>query len=168
MRLATSQGGRRSLAPNSDSLASKYSFIKESVIGKGYLDEIAWQSSLCFNDLDESCFLEELSWVILSSGMRESVIRRLFDNISKCFLYWTSSKIIIENREECFNKAINYFNNKSKISAIIFAANILSELDFCEFKISILEDPILVLQQFPYIGPTTVYHLAKNIGKLYR
>jgi hypothetical protein len=164
MRLATSQNGRRSLEPSSDDLASKYFFIKDSVIREGYLDEIIWQSSLCFNDLNESCFLKELSWVILSSGMRERVIRKLFSSISKCFFDWKSSKLIIEHKEECFNRAIQNFNNKSKISAIIFAADFLNELDFSDFKISILKDPISVLQQFPYIGPTTVYHLAKNIG----
>ncbi|MFZ3134291.1 MAG: hypothetical protein WBH08_11565 [Methanothrix sp.] len=164
MRLETSQDGKISLELSSADLAAKYFSIKELVVSKGYLDEIEWQSSLCFNDLDESSFLEELSWVILSSGMKESVIRKLFDNISRCFFYWSSSNIIIKNKEKCFNNAICYFNNKSKISSIIFAANILNELNFNDFKASILDDPISVLQQFPYIGPITVYHLAKNIG----
>jgi hypothetical protein len=164
MRLETSQDGRTFLEPRFDDLISRYLFIKSSVINRGYLGEIEWQSALCFDDLNESDFLGEISWVILSSGMKESIIRKLFSDISKCFFDWSSSRIIIENKEECFNKAINYFNNKSKISAIIFAANILTKLDFEEFKIQILKDPISVLRQFPYIGPTTVYHLAKNIG----
>ncbi|MCX6673894.1 MAG: hypothetical protein NTY37_08970 [Methanothrix sp.] len=164
MRLEICQDGKRSLAPRSDDLASKYFFIKDVVIREGYLDEISWQSSLCFDDLNESSFLEELSWVVLCSGMKESIIRKIFGNISKCFFYWASSKVIIENKEECYGNAIKYFNNKSKISAIIFAAEMISELDFNDFKINIIKEPISVLQQFPYIGPTTAYHLAKNIG----
>ncbi len=145
-------------------LASKYFLAKEAVISHGYESEILWQSSLCFDDLDESAFLRELSWVILSSGMRERVIRNIFGSISKCFFDWVSSKKIIENKEDCLNDAMSYFNNKSKMSAIIFAAEYLVESDFRDFKIRIFEDPISVLQRFPYIGPITVYHLAKNIG----
>ena len=145
MRLATFQDGKRSLETSPDDLASKYLFIRESVISKGYLDEIVWQSSLRFGDLTESRFLEELSWVILCSGMKESVIRKLFSYISKSFFDWASSKMIIEHKNECFDKAMRYFNNKSKISAIILAADILSDLDFCDFKTSILADPISIL-----------------------
>lgn len=145
-------------------LASKYIYAKNTIIDSGYEEEILWQSSSCFDDLDEASFLRELAWVILSSGMKERVIRKLFSNISECFFYWQSAKKIIENGEKCFNDAIIYFNNKPKISSIIYAAHKLNEIEFDDFKIEVYEDPIGNLQEFPYIGPITVYHLAKNIG----
>jgi hypothetical protein len=164
MKQGMYQDGKRSLEPRLDDLAQKYSFIKEVVIREGYLNEISWQSSLRFDDLTESQFLKELSWVVLSSGMKEAIIRKIFIDISRCFFYWTSPRMIFDNKEECFNRAITYFNNKSKISAIIFAAGILKDSDFKKLKIKIYKDPISVLQQFPYVGPRTSYHLAKNIG----
>ncbi len=145
-------------------LASRYLYAKNVIISSGYEEEIVWQSSSCFDDLDKASFLRELAWVILSSGMKERVIRNLFSNISECFFNWQSTKKIIDNREKCFNDAISYFNNKPKISAIIYAAYKLNEIEFDDFKIEVHEDPIGSLQEFPYIGPITVYHLAKNIG----
>ena len=145
-------------------LALRYLFAKNIVIERGYKEEILWQSSSCFDDLDEASFLRELAWVVLSSGMKERVIRNLFKEISKCFFNWESAEIIVENKDNCLHDAVKYFNNTSKISAIIYAANKLNEVEFDDFKTDISRDPIRSLQEFPYIGPITVYHLAKNIG----
>jgi hypothetical protein len=35
---------------------------------------------------------------------------------------------------------------------------------FDAFKENIFQNPIGTLQSFPYIGPITAYHVAKNIG----
>jgi len=156
--------GTNTRCPTVSDLASKYLFVKEVVINKGYKGEITWQSSLCIGTLSESAFLRELAWVVLASGMREKIIRNLFNNISDAFFNWDSAKIIVLNREKCFDHAIKYFNNKSKISAIICAAEMINNLGFERIKEDIYRDPINSMQVFPYIGPVTVYHLAKNIG----
>jgi hypothetical protein len=151
----------------SNKLASKYSFIKNYVIKCGFAEEINWQTNVCFNELNESIFLREIAWVILSSGMKETIIRNIFDKISKSFFNWTSSKLIVENKNKCFQKAIKYFNNRNKISAIIYAAEKINKIGFNQFKKIISENPIDRLQEFYYIGPVTVYHLVKNIGLPY-
>jgi endonuclease III len=145
-------------------LLSNYTFAKTIVIDEGYSDEISWQSNLRFDDLDESIFLKELAWVVLSSGMKERVVRNLFGKISACFFNWGSVERIIENEDKCFYEAIKVFNNKSKISAIICAAHRIKSIRFHQLKKMISEKPIETLQEFSYIGPVTVYHLAKNIG----
>jgi len=164
MRLETCRCGKKYSAPSLTNLKTKYLFCKEEVIRQGYDDEILWQASLRFDDLNESMFLRELAWVILSCGFRESVIRRLFKNISECFYNWSSSHVIIMNKDACYTNSIRYFNNKPKISAIIQSAHILNRINFDELKIDLSENPIHMLQQFPYVGPITAYHLAKNIG----
>lgn len=151
----------------SQKLALKYSFVKNYVVENGYGPEIEWQTSVHFDEIDESDFLREIAWVILSSGMRETVIRNLFENISKCFFNWISSELISENKDKCFLKALNYFNNENKISAIIYAAETINDIGFYQFKQDIVGDPINKLQELPYIGPVTVYHLVKNIGLPY-
>lgn len=142
----------------------KYLVAKRVVIEEGYGEEINWQANLCFDDINESTFMRELAWVVLSSGMRERVVRNLFDDISRCFFNWVSAEIIVANEDKCFHEAIRYFNNGSKISAIIKAAKKINSLGFSRLKMMIRENPIETLQDFSYIGPITVYHLAKNIG----
>lgn len=151
----------------SQKLALKYSFIKNFLIENGYSMEIDWQASVSFDDINESDFLREISWVILSSGMRESVIHNIFGNISECFYNWASSEIIVKNKNKCYHNALEYFNNKNKISAIIYAAEKIENLGFSNFKDEISEDPLNKLQELQYIGPVTVYHLVKNIGLPY-
>jgi len=145
-------------------LLSKYVFAKTIVIDEGYSDEIFWQSNLRFDDLDESMFLKELAWVVLSSGMKERVVRNLFGKISECFFNWVSVERIVENEGTCFYEATKVFNNKSKISALINAAHRIKSIGFHQLKKMISENHIETLQEFSYIGPVTVYHLAKNIG----
>jgi hypothetical protein len=142
----------------------KYLVVKKIVIEEGYGEEINWQANLCFDNVNESTFMRELAWVVLSSGMRERVVRNLFDDISGCFFNWVSAEIIVANEDKCFHVAIRYFNNEPKISAIIKAAKKINSLGFSRLKMMIRENPIETLQDFPYIGPITVYHLAKNIG----
>lgn len=145
-------------------LATRYLIAKKVIIDQGFQREIIWQSSLCFEDLNETDFLREHAWVILSSGMRERIIRKLFPNISHCFFDWLSSKAIADNSDICFRNAINQFNHRPKIAAIIYAAKKLNDANFNDFKIQIKKNPLEILRQFPYIGPITVFHLAKNIG----
>lgn len=151
----------------SNKLALKYLFIKDFLIENGFENEINWQASVCFGEIDESTFLKEIAWVILSSGMKETVIRNIFGNISKCFFNWVSSKLITENKDKCFYRALRYFNNKNKISAIISNAEKIYNIGFYEYKKVITKNPIKKLQELHYIGPITVYHLVKNIGLPY-
>lgn len=116
-------------------------------------------------DLSESQFLRELAWVILSSGMAESVIRNKFPDISISFLGWESARCISENAEQCVANALCHFRHRGKIRAIADAAiAVFAAGSFEHLKSQLLCDPIQKLQSFAYIGPVTAFHLAKNIG----
>jgi len=145
-------------------LLQKYTFVKTVVIDEGFHHEISWQAKVSFEELDEKTFLRELSWVVLSSGMKSTVIEKKFEPISNCFYKWESASLIAKNCTKCFESAIRIFNNKPKMSAIIDAANKISKQGFAKIKKLIEINPILFLQEFKFIGPITVYHLAKNIG----
>lgn len=151
----------------SSNIAFKYSFIKNHLIKNGFAEEINWQANVCFDEVDETSFLREIAWVILSSGMRETIIRNIFGKISKCFFNWSSSELIVKNKEKCFCEALKHLNNKNKISAIISAAKEINTMGFYQFKKVISENPVEKLQELSYIGPVTVYHLVKNIGLPY-
>lgn len=145
-------------------LEKAYSEVKTYVISSGFQDEIKWQAKLCFDNITESNFLREGAWVILNSGMRESVIRKYFQDLSFCFFEWESAKKIAEARGFCYESAIDIFNNDRKISAIIDMSVRICDLGFNKLKEFLEQSPIEFLQTFQYIGAVTSYHLAKNLG----
>jgi hypothetical protein len=145
-------------------LATAYVRAKMRVQAAGYTHEIIWQKSVRTEELTESDLLREFAWVILSSGMRESVIGRKFPAIGEAFFDWYSAEVIVRHREQCINSALAWFHHQGKIEAIAECARIIHEKGFCAMSKELASDPIVALQQFPYIGPATSYHVAKNIG----
>lgn len=141
-----------------------YMIAKERVIFCGYAHEIDWQDELSFDSITEQDFLREAAWVILSSGMRETVIRNKFPYISSAFYDWQSAKYIVRRNSKCRNEALTHFNNTPKINAIIKIATHISNNGFEIVHKKIECDGIEYISQFPYMGPATSYHLAKNIG----
>jgi hypothetical protein len=130
----------------------------------GLLVEIDWQrdaSILCFSETE---FLRESAWVILCSGFRESLVRRIFNYVSLCFCDWESASSIVEADTACRAAAMASFRNQMKLDAILRIAHLVNGVGFSSFKEMVLSDPIGVLGRLPYIGPVTVWHLAKNLG----
>jgi hypothetical protein len=145
-------------------LTNKYYEIKEIIYGLGYIKESEWQNKINFDTLIETEFLKECAWVILSTGMKETIIRKYFPNLSNVFYNWESSNLISNNKTVCKKKALRIFNHKQKISAIINISTIVQKEGFHNIKNKICEGGIDYLKSFYFIGPITCYHLAKNIG----
>ncbi|OFW29066.1 MAG: hypothetical protein A3J28_17260 [Acidobacteria bacterium RIFCSPLOWO2_12_FULL_60_22] len=145
-------------------LASAYIKAKLNVLASGYGSEIIWQKTLRIEELTETDLLRECSWVILSSGMRESVVRKKFPAIGEAFFDWVSAQEIVSHRDHCVRSALLHFRNELKIEAIAQSAQITYTKGFEALRDEIANDPIAALQQFPYIGPATSHHIAKNIG----
>jgi hypothetical protein len=108
--------------------------------------------------------LREAAWVIFCSGFRERTLRSHFSYLSLSFCDWESAAVIAENAAECRTAALAAFNNQRKVNAVIEIAKRIVRVGFPTLKNDILRQPIEVLQTLPYIGPITVYHLAKNLG----
>jgi hypothetical protein len=145
-------------------LASAYVRAKTKVLAAGYIYEVIWQKNVRTEQLTESDLLMECAWAILSSGMRESVVRKKFFGIGEAFCGWSSAEIIVCHSDECVRLALALFGHKGKIEAIAQCARIIYEKGFESLRRELEFDPIGALQQFPYIGPITCYHVAKNIG----
>ena len=146
-----------------NNISEIYLDIKSIVISNGFAREIDWQSSIDFNQVSPSDFLRESAWVILSTGMRESIIRNKFKYLTQVFFNWNYKKII-KKKKLCSKNALKIFNHSIKIKSIINIAELLKENDFNFIKDKINEEGIDFLKTLPFIGPTTSYHLAKNIG----
>lgn len=147
-----------------DPMVLAYRQAKELVIERGYSGEISWQESIIYEEITESDFLREGAWVILSCGMRESIVRRKFAKVSVAFHNWASAQTIVDQSQVCRSEALSFFNSPPKIDAIIDMAHGIAATGFDIVKESIRTDGVQYLQQFSYIGPITVFHLAKNIG----
>jgi hypothetical protein len=145
-------------------LLDLYQNAKRFVNDNGFEYEGMWQNSLDPADLCESDLLRESAWVVLCSGFRESVVRSRFDYISLCFFDWNSASEIVRNSEVCRRTALVGFANERKIDAIVAIAERIDRCGFAALKGRILSDAINELQRFPFVGPITAYHLAKNLG----
>src|SRR2546423_15518408 len=72
-------------------LAEVYLSAKRMVIDAGFEAEVAWQEDACLMPVTEERFLSEAAWVVLSSGMKERVIRGVFPSISTAFAEFVSA-----------------------------------------------------------------------------
>jgi hypothetical protein len=126
--------------------------------------ELDWQRRATPESFNESDLLREAAWVILCGGFRESVVRRKFNYISLCFCDWECSESIISSAPACRAGALAAIGNARKIDAIVGVARKVNDWGFVGFKSEILFNPIASLRKLPFIGPITVWHLAKNLG----
>ena len=145
-------------------LNEAYFRAKAKVLSAGYADEVSWQLSRQTKAIDETDLLRESAWVILSSGFRESIVKKIFTYISLCFYDWESAGVITQNRDMCRATALSAINHVGKIDGIIRVAEIIDKTGFNVLKQRIITDPICELMRFPYVGKITAYHLAKNLG----
>jgi len=144
--------------------ADLYRTAEHNVQASGFAWEIEWQRERCRKPFSERDLLRESAWVILCSGFRESTVRNLFDYVSLCFCDWESADEIARNRTACIATASSRFGNARKIDAIAQVADLVTDTGFDQFRLLIQVDPIKQLQNLPFIGPVTSWHLAKNLG----
>jgi len=130
----------------------------------GLSRQVEWQRSRRFPEFNESDFLRETAWVILCTGFREEIVRRVFNHVSLCFCDWESSHAIVTSARTCHATAMAAFRNERKLTAILRTAQYVDEAGFDTVKRRVLENPIPELRKLPYIGPITAWHLAKNLG----
>ncbi len=141
-----------------------YEHAESHVLSAGYGWELDWQRRRIAEGFTEQDLLREAAWVILCSGFRESYVRNAFDYISLCFCDWESSKEITKNKSACIDSAKCQFRNHKKLNAIATVADTIYENGFERIKTELRSNPIETLQLFPFIGPITSWHLAKNLG----
>lgn len=150
-----------------DKLGHAYFYAKDFIKKKGFISEIETQESISFESIDKYSFIKEAAWVILNSGMKESVIRKIWCEFSKAFFDWNDFEKILLNKNECINNALKVFNYQRKVSSIVECISIIESRGFTNFKNEIKESGVNILETLPFIGKITKFHLAKNIGLNY-
>jgi len=141
-----------------------YEQAQSHILLAGYGWEPEWQRRRFIEGFTEQDLLRESAWVVLCSGFRESYVRKVFDYVALCFYDWESSNTISLNKAICIETALCRFGNRRKLKAIAEIADIISENGFQRVRLEISASPVEALQVFPFIGPITSWHLAKNLG----
>ena len=145
-------------------LLDAYVSAKERVVDAGFGGEIDWQCSRDLGSIEEPDFLAQTAWVILSSGMRESIVRRVFPRVSRAFLDWVSARAIAGASDGCIQAALTAFRHPGKVGAIASAAKRVAGEGFERIQEQLTTGGVEFLGSFDFIGPVTRYHLAKNLG----
>jgi hypothetical protein len=150
--------------PESCDLLASYYLAKLAVVGAGFEQEITWQERQSMADITESVFLREAAWVVLSSGMRESVIRRLFPAVESAFGKWQSAGWIVKHRARCKAHAEHAFRHPGKLDALVEISRTVSSRGVASLLEDLRKHGPDSLRMLPYMGPATSRHLAKNLG----
>jgi hypothetical protein len=134
------------------------------VASRNLLGEMEWQRTRRFAQFTESDLLREAAWVILCSGFREAIVRKVFDRISLSFCDWESARAIVASAGACRANALSSINNQRKMDGILGVARRIDDVGFSYLKAQILRAPTSELGRLPFVGPVTSWHLAKNLG----
>ena len=128
--------------------ASRFLELVKLVDSAGYADEIDWAVNIPKRKVNgPKDFACEAIWIILNSGMREQIARiiqkRIYDAVS-------------EGRP-----VLLAFNHPGKAAII---QRLFDDPNPYYNKWYMSNDKLAALREIPFIGPITVWHLAKNLG----
>lgn len=127
-------------------MATYYNTIKKTIIDAGYENEIMWINNIP-NPVDKELFFREYSWVVINSGMKNSVAEKIFKT------FW-------KNSSPDFS-AINHPNKNKSMKKVY------ERLDFFFLHFTKSKNKLMYLKSLPHIGDITKYHLARNLGLNY-
>jgi len=149
--------------PSTTELVRSYLTAKREVVGDGFAYEIAWQATAGLADLSAEAFVREAAWVVLSSGMRESVVRGLFGRLASAMYDFNLAAMSV-NQSAARAASLAVFGHEGKIDAILQIADVARRTGAQGLHELLMSDPQGFLESLPYVGPVTWRHLAKNLG----
>lgn len=125
----------------------QFNELRDRLVALGYGKEIIWAESLMPCG-DPERFLYEYVWVVLCSGLKEQVARRIESRVLAALL-------------ERGHITPHEFGHDGKRAAIenMFACY---RHHYESYRAS--DDKLAYLRKLPFIGGITQYHLAKNLG----
>lgn len=123
-----------------------YLAVKSQVASAGYAHEAEWAQSLVPVS-DPHIFWTEFAWVVLNSGMKEQIARKIWNRVRPAVEAGLSAATVFGHKGKA--EAIDFvWANRERLLAEYLAAP--EKLEWCE--------------SLPWIGGITKWHLAKNYG----
>jgi len=124
-----------------------YIKLKEDIIYRGYLNEIEWAKNIR-PPVRKIEFFWEYVYVVLNSGMKQQVARRIYDRFR-------------DNADEFGELNFTLIGHPKKREVIRSLAARIDEV-WDEWQKT--EDKFGFISKLPYMGKVIRYHLAKNFG----
>jgi len=149
-------------APSTGALARSYLNAKRAVIGAGYAGELDWQQTRRVADVTDIEFVRQSAWVILSAGMRESVVSAVFPRLGTALHAFDPRAMCSDPSAR--DAAMRVFAHERKVDAILAIAAVAMRLGSDGLRHELARDAFGFVSSLPYMGPATSRHLAKNLG----
>tara|TARA_B100000678_G_scaffold223492_1_gene191091 strand:- start:1750 stop:2385 length:636 start_codon:yes stop_codon:yes gene_type:complete len=124
----------------------RFWLLESTLRGAGYGPMIDWAENIA-KPADANAFASEAIYVIINSGFRNSIAAPIF---KRCMTALRAGR-----------SASTAFGHEGKHQAI---DAIWAERDALFAAYREADDQIAYLRSLPWIGPITVWHLAKNLG----
>ena len=94
-------------------------------------------------------------YVILAGGFSQVTAKKIYQKIMESLREFGAN----------YNRLIELFNNKNKVSAICKIWENRAEICNMYYTLKSLDDRLAYLQKLPHIGKITANHLARNLGE---
>jgi len=141
-----------------------YECIKDQVEEAGYHRDIVYYQTRDLDKVTPAGFLAELAYVVLNSGMKNSVVEIHWGRFMRAFDGFKDLVALNTMREHVAQEALDVFGNVKKVDAILDAVEVMQAEGWDAIREELKEDGIDYLKRFGFIGDVTKFHLAKNIG----
>jgi len=126
----------------------RYLKLKNEIIQSGYKNEILMINKMLDNPCNDSeRFFREYVWVVVNAGMKYQIADIIYQKI----IYALNKKYKLEN----------IFGHVQKVEAIKYVQKRKKKI-FNSYYNS--NNKIEFLECLPFIGPTTKFHFARNLG----
>lgn len=123
-----------------------YWWLRGEVLRMGYGEEITWSQNVQPVG-DPLSFWCEYAWVVLNSGMKNTIARQIWERVRPRVMEGGSASEV--------------FGHKGKADAI---DKVWAEKETLLQEYLKAEEKVEWLETLPWIGPITKWHLAKNFG----
>ncbi len=117
-------------------------------------------------EISDQFFLSELAWVVYNAGFREETVWAKWPGLSKAFLDFNPLRLAAAPYYVTILEVRRVFNHFRKARAVMDAARRVAADSPVGARLAAMstEEALAYLQTYPFIGPVTRYHLARNIG----
>jgi hypothetical protein len=146
------------VAASRESVFSGYMEAYGRVVEAGFEKDIQWAQDLAKVEPDARYVMCEGAWVIVNSGFRYNVARKLWPRLQVAFCDFDHMCI----GPELLPRALKVLRHERKMGAIVELARIIRDEGIDTILADAKDPPKLT--RLPYIGKVTCWHFAKVLG----
>jgi len=136
-------------------------------VENNYLDQLNYFRGLRPEHITENKFIDEYVWVVYASGFNASVLSKKWDKLksiySQIYIDLGFTSLFSYDIEKSLKEACELINRRDKAGSIVRVLTELDSIGYAAFRNKYLSN-LDSMMDLPFIGPTTKYHLGRNLG----